>query len=85
MAANGSHKPDIMDAAAEDTLWLLDVEQAAALLNVSVRFVRRLIAERRIAVHRIGRHVRLTRADLEAYVAQGRSDPLPPRAAGSHR
>ena len=85
MAANGPRKPGIMEAATEDTLWLLDVEQAAALLNVSVRFVRRLIAERRIAVHRLGRHVRFTRADLEAYVAQGRSDPLPPRPTRSHR
>jgi excisionase family DNA binding protein len=63
---------------------LLTVEQAADVLNVSVRFVRRLIAERRIAVHRIGRHVRLARADLEAFVAQGRSEPGAPRGAVRH-
>lgn len=56
---------------------LLTVEQAAELLNVSVRFVRRLIAERRIAVHRIGRHVRISGADLNAYITSGRVEPLP--------
>ena len=63
---------------------LLTVEQAAEALNVSVRFVRRLVAERRIAVHRIGRHVRLARADLEAFVAQGRSEPSAPRGSTRH-
>jgi excisionase family DNA binding protein len=43
---------------------LFTVEEAAKLLNVSVRFVRRLVAERRIAVVRLGRHVRLAQADL---------------------
>jgi excisionase family DNA binding protein len=63
---------------------LLTVEQAADALNVSVRFVRRLIAERRIAVHRIGRHVRLARADLEVFAAQGRSEPTAPRGSTRH-
>src|SRR5205823_5932260 len=35
----------------------LTVEQAADYMNTSVRFVRRLIAERRIPFHKIGRHV----------------------------
>ena len=50
----------------------LTVEEAADYLNTSVRFVRRLIAERRIAFHRVERHVRLAVADLEAFVAAGR-------------
>ena len=53
----------------------LTVEEAADFLNTSVRFVRRLIEERRIAFHKIGRHVRLQRADLEAYVNAGRIEP----------
>jgi excisionase family DNA binding protein len=51
---------------------LLSVEQAAERLGTSVRFVRRLIAERRIAYVKLGRHVRITAADLEAFVASGR-------------
>jgi excisionase family DNA binding protein len=38
---------------------LLTVEEAADRLGTSVRFVRRLVAERRIAYVKVGRHVRL--------------------------
>jgi excisionase family DNA binding protein len=53
----------------------LTVQEAADYLNTSVRFVRRLIEERRIAFHKVGRHVRLHMADLEAYVNAGRVEP----------
>jgi excisionase family DNA binding protein len=56
-----------------DTNQLLTVDEAAAYLNVTVRFVRRIIAERRIGVHRLGRHVRLSTEDLDAFVLAGRS------------
>jgi excisionase family DNA binding protein len=51
---------------------LLTVEQTADRLNTTVRFVRRLIAERRIAYHKIGRHVRIAEADLNRLIAAGR-------------
>jgi excisionase family DNA binding protein len=51
---------------------LLTVEEAADRLGTSVRFVRRLIAERRIAYVRVGRHVRIAEADLTGFVAAGR-------------
>jgi excisionase family DNA binding protein len=51
---------------------LLTVEEAADRLGTSVRFIRRLIAERRIAYVRIGRHVRIAEADLASLVAAGR-------------
>ena len=54
----------------------LTVPEAAEYLNTSDRFVRRLIAERRIAFHHVGRHVRLSVVDLEAFVAAGRVDPI---------
>jgi excisionase family DNA binding protein len=54
----------------------LNVAEAADYLNTSVRFIRRLIAERRIAFHHIGRHIRLSVEDLEAFVAAGRVDPI---------
>jgi excisionase family DNA binding protein len=51
---------------------LLTVEEAADRLGTSVRFVRRLIAECRIAYVRVGRHVRIAEADLASFVAAGR-------------
>jgi excisionase family DNA binding protein len=55
---------------------LLTVEQAAEYMNTSVRFVRRLVAERRIAFVKLGRHVRLSTVDLDAFVAAGRVEPV---------
>ena len=52
------------------------VDEAAEYLNTTVRFVRRLIAERRIAFHKVGRHVRLRGDDLEAFIAAGRVEPF---------
>jgi excisionase family DNA binding protein len=43
---------------------LLSVEQAAERLGTSVRFVRRLVFERRIAYVKLGRHVRIASRDL---------------------
>jgi len=51
---------------------LLTVEEAAERLGTSVRFVRRLVAERRIAYVKVGRHVRIAEADLVEFVAAGR-------------
>jgi len=60
---------------------LLSVEEAAQELGTSPRFVRRLIAERRIAFTKLGRHVRLDTADIDAFVAAGRVEPQQPSAA----
>jgi excisionase family DNA binding protein len=54
---------------------LLTVDEAADRLGTSTRFIRRLIAERRIAYTKLGRHVRIAARDLDAYVASGRVDP----------
>jgi excisionase family DNA binding protein len=51
---------------------LLTVEQAAECLGTSERFVRRLIAERRIAYTKLGRHVRIAGRDLDAFISAGR-------------
>ena len=53
----------------------LTVPEAAQYLNTTVRFVRRLIEERRIAFYRFGRHVRLATTDLDEFVAVGRVEP----------
>jgi excisionase family DNA binding protein len=51
---------------------LLSAEQAAERLGTSVRFVRRLIAERRITYVKLGRHVRIAEHDLINFVVTGR-------------
>lgn len=54
---------------------LLTVDEAADALNTTPRFVRRLISERRIPFHHIGRHVRIAEADVKAFIDAGRVDP----------
>ena len=51
---------------------LLSIEHAAERLGTSVRFVRRLIAECRIAYVKLGRHVRIAERDLINFVVTGR-------------
>jgi excisionase family DNA binding protein len=51
---------------------LLTVEQAAERLGTSVRFVRRLVFERRIAYVKLGRHVRIAASDLDGFVRASR-------------
>ena len=53
---------------------LLTVEQAAERLGTSPRFVRRLVFQRRIAYVKLGRHVRITARDLDAFIRAGRVD-----------
>ncbi len=53
---------------------LLTVEQAAERLGTSVRFIRRLRAERRIAVVKLGKHIRIDSTDLDAYITASRQD-----------
>jgi excisionase family DNA binding protein len=54
---------------------LLTVEQVAERLGTTVRFVRRLRAERRLPFFKIGKHLRVSSADLETYIATCREEP----------
>lgn len=54
----------------------LSVPETAVYLNISERFVRRLIAERRIAFHHVGRHVRFALSDLDEWLLAGRVEPI---------
>jgi excisionase family DNA binding protein len=58
----------------------LTVAEAATFLNTSERFVRRLVSERRIAFHHVGRHVRFAVSDLDAFVQAGRVEPVTRRS-----
>lgn len=60
----------------------LTVAEAADYLNTSVRFIRRLVAERRIAFHKAGTHVRLAVADRDDYMQAGRIEPVLMRWSG---
>jgi len=51
---------------------LLDLAQAAKYLGTSERHVRRLWQERRIAGVKVGRRVRFTRRDLDAFIEKNR-------------
>ncbi len=55
---------------------LLTCDEAAQRMKISARQMRRLVAERRIAFHRLGRSVRLAPSDLDAYVAASRIEPI---------
>jgi excisionase family DNA binding protein len=55
---------------------LLTVEQAAERLSTKPRFVRRLIAERRIEFHKVGHHVRISERALAEFVEAGRVAPV---------
>jgi excisionase family DNA binding protein len=55
---------------------LLTVDAAADRLSTSSRFIRRLIAERRIEFVRVGRHVRISETALAAFVAAGTVEPM---------
>jgi excisionase family DNA binding protein len=50
----------------------LSVEEAAERLGTSVRFVRRLVYERRIAFTKLGHHMRIAASDLDAFIKAGR-------------
>jgi excisionase family DNA binding protein len=60
----------------DSTDRLLTVEAAAERMSTSVRFVRRLIADRRIEFVKIGRHVRISESALAEFIAAGRVRPM---------
>ncbi|HEU5476140.1 MAG TPA: helix-turn-helix domain-containing protein [Actinophytocola sp.] len=62
----------------------LTVDEAAEYMNTTARFVRRLIAERRVPFHKIGRHVRLKVVDLQAFIDAGRVEAFDPMAVRRH-
>ena len=54
---------------------LLTAEEVAERLHTSLRFVRRLVAERRIGFTKVGKFVRFSAADIDAFIAKGRVEP----------
>ncbi len=60
---------------------LLTPSQAGDYLRTGERFVRRLIAERRICYVKLGRYVRLQRSALDAFIESGRVPKAPDAAS----
>lgn len=65
-----------MSSGESSTVSLVAVDDAAARLGVSVRFVRRLVAERRIPFVKVGKFVRFDPADLEEWIDDHRVGQL---------
>ena len=59
-------------------MTLLDIDGAADHLDVSPRFIRRLVAQRRVNYLKIGKLVRFDQNDLDAWVQQQRVDARHP-------
>ncbi len=57
---------------------LLTVDEVARLLAVEPRFVRRLVHERRIPFHKIGKFVRFLPDDVHEFIKAGRKDTRGP-------
>jgi len=55
---------------------LFDQQQAAAYLNTTERHIRILWQERRITAVKIGRRVRFTKEDLDAYIDRNRHQAI---------
>jgi excisionase family DNA binding protein len=61
---------------------LLTVAQVAELLGTTERFLRRLIAERRIPFVHVGRHVRIPETAVRDFIAAGLVEPVQVRWRG---
>ncbi len=59
-------------------MTLLDIDGAADHLNVSPRFIRRLVAQRRVNYLKIGKFVRFDQDELDEWVQQQRIDARRP-------
>lgn len=60
------------------TLWqrLLDVGEVADRMGVTVRFVRRLVAQRRLPYRKLGKFVRFDPAEVEDGINARRVDSI---------
>jgi excisionase family DNA binding protein len=61
---------------------LMDIEAVATRLGISVRYVRRLVAERRIPYVKFGHLLRFDPGDIEAWIEKAKVDALWPPTPG---
>ncbi|MEW5534424.1 helix-turn-helix domain-containing protein [Streptomyces virginiae] len=63
----------------------LSVVQVAELLGTTVRFPRRLVAERRIRYVKVGTHVRIPESAVQEYIAANTVEPRRPQRSRFRR
>lgn len=49
---------------------VIGVDDAATYLSVPVRFIRRLVAEKRIRYYKVGKYVRFDLRDLDRFIEE---------------
>ncbi|GAA1263585.1 helix-turn-helix domain-containing protein [Kitasatospora nipponensis] len=64
---------------------LLTIAEVAAILGTTERFPRRLVAERRIAFIKVGRHIRIAPTVLADFMASNTVQPVVARRAALRR
>ncbi len=69
-AAVTSEAEEPVDPTTNDSL--IDIAAVAERLGVTPRFVRRLVADRRIPYYKVGHYVRFDRADVERWLQDQR-------------
>jgi excisionase family DNA binding protein len=63
----------------------LTLKETASYLNVTERYVRRLVTERRIPYFKVGRLLRFSAIDLDAFIESCRVEPPPLHPLARHR
>ncbi len=66
-----------------NAIGLLDIETVACRLGVSARYIRRLVAERRIAYIKVGHLIRFEPVVVDLWIDQNRISQLRPGAGRS--
>ena len=79
--ANSCHPP----APSDSNEQFLTVAQVAEILGTSERFPRRLIAERRVPFLKAGKHVRIARSALNAFITANTLPAVATRRSGARR
>lgn len=60
----------------------LSAKEAGVYTGLGLRYMRRLVANKRITYYKVGRQVRFARVDLDELMAKGRVGPGRPRKDG---
>jgi excisionase family DNA binding protein len=55
---------------------VIGVDDAATYMSVPVRFIRRLVFERRIRYYKVGKYVRFAKEDLDAFLNAEAVEPV---------
>lgn len=80
-----SARTESSEGNAVNSSTLLDVDQAAHRLGVTVRWMRRAVAQRRIPFVKIGHYVRFVPEELDAFIERNRVEQAAFGAASSRR